>query len=89
LQALRATGTRALATAAAQPGWKADLGAVRTDWTRDEVAEVFNTPLLDLMFAAASVHRQNHDPRQVRPSLGSSLTFPMPWTAWRSSRHLG
>lgn len=42
------------------------MGVVRTDWTREEVAEIFHTPLLDLMFAAATVHRRFHDPRSVQ-----------------------
>jgi len=39
---------------------------IRTNWSRKEVSEVFNTPLLDLMYRAATVHRQYHDPRQVQ-----------------------
>jgi len=46
--------------------WKENLGVVRNDWTREEVSEIFHTPLLDLMYAAATVHRQYHDPRQVQ-----------------------
>ena len=32
---------------------------------REEVAEVYNTPLLDLVFNAASVHRMYNDPAMV------------------------
>eukprot|EP00959_Pyramimonas_sp_CCMP1952_P149211 3122125-Pyramimonas_sp.AAC.1 len=46
--------------------WRENLGVVRNNWTREEVSEIFHTPLLDLMYAAATVHRQNHDPRQVQ-----------------------
>ncbi|TFL06470.1 biotin synthase [Pterulicium gracile] len=34
--------------------------------SRQEIAEIYNTPLLDLIFRAASVHRQNHDPSKVQ-----------------------
>lgn len=46
--------------------WKRELGVVRNDWTREEVAEVFDTPLLDLVFHAASVHRRYNDPSMVQ-----------------------
>ena len=38
----------------------------RHDWTRDEVRDLFETPLLDLVFQAAQVHREHHDPAQVQ-----------------------
>ncbi len=37
-------------------------------WTREEVARLFELPLMDLLFQAQSVHRQNHDPNQVQLS---------------------
>lgn len=46
--------------------WRENLGQVRTDWTKAEVAEIFHSPLLELMYSAATVHRQFHDPRQVQ-----------------------
>ncbi|KAG2430661.1 hypothetical protein HYH02_013659 [Chlamydomonas schloesseri] len=48
------------------PRWIAELGAVRTDWTREEVAEVYNTPLLELVYRAATVHRMYNDPSMVQ-----------------------
>mmetsp|Transcript_5824 Transcript_5824/g.20299 ORF Transcript_5824/g.20299 Transcript_5824/m.20299 type:complete len:389 (-) Transcript_5824:564-1730(-) len=51
--------------ASAAPPTPAD-GDIRTDWTREEVAEVYNSPLLELVYRAASVHRRWHDPRQVQ-----------------------
>ncbi len=39
---------------------------VRQDWTRDEVRELFDAPLLDLIFRAAAIHRQFHDPGEVQ-----------------------
>ncbi|RCR66200.1 MULTISPECIES: biotin synthase BioB [Larkinella] len=39
---------------------------VRTDWTRDEIADIYNSPVLDLIYRAATVHRQHHDPQEVQ-----------------------
>ncbi|MET0244705.1 MAG: biotin synthase BioB [Flavitalea sp.] len=32
--------------------------AVRNDWTKEEIQDIYNTPMLDLIFRAASVHRE-------------------------------
>ena len=39
---------------------------MRVDWSLEEVAEVFHSPLLELVHRAANVHRTFHDPRQVQ-----------------------
>ncbi len=39
---------------------------IRTDWTREEIAGLFNLPFTELLFQAASVHRENHPPEQVQ-----------------------
>ena len=39
---------------------------IRTDWTREEIAQLFDLPFTELLFQAASVHRQNHPPEQVQ-----------------------
>src|ERR1700678_4284687 len=39
---------------------------VRHDWTPDEVRELFHTPLLQLVFRAASIHRAHHQPGEVQ-----------------------
>ncbi|KAK3267271.1 biotin synthase [Cymbomonas tetramitiformis] len=46
--------------------WSNDLGTVRNDWTREEVADIFNTPLIELIYHAGTVHRMYNDPRQVQ-----------------------
>ena len=56
------TARRLLATQAAAKA----MGVVRHDWTNEEVEALYNRPLLDLVYDAASVHRANHDPRQVQ-----------------------
>ena len=39
-----------------------------TTWTREQVTELFDLPLMDLLFRAQTVHRQNHNPNQVQLS---------------------
>lgn len=41
---------------------------VRTDWTRDEIAALFDLPFTELVFRAAQVHRDNHPANQVQRS---------------------
>ena len=38
----------------------------RTDWTRDEVAALFDLPFTDLLFQAAGVHRAHHAQNEVQ-----------------------
>lgn len=40
--------------------------AVRNNWRPDEIADIYRSPLLDLVFRAATVHRQFHDPHDVQ-----------------------
>lgn len=40
--------------------------AIRTNWTRDEVSKIYNMPLMDLVFKAATVHRLHHNPAEVQ-----------------------
>jgi len=45
-----------------------DLSAIRTDWTREEIAELFDLPLIDLLWQAQQVHRRWHAPNEVQLS---------------------
>jgi biotin synthase len=38
----------------------------RTDWTREEIAELFDLPFTELVFRAADVHRAHHSPGEVQ-----------------------
>jgi len=38
----------------------------RTDWTRAEIAALFDLPFTELLFRAATVHREFHPPEQVQ-----------------------
>ncbi|CAN5383176.1 biotin synthase BioB [soil metagenome] len=39
---------------------------VRTDWTRPEIAALFDLPFDELMFRAQTIHRTNHAPSEVQ-----------------------
>jgi biotin synthase len=39
---------------------------IRTDWTRDEIAALFDLPFTELLFHAQGVHRAHHAPDQVQ-----------------------
>ncbi len=39
---------------------------MRRDWTREEIAELFDLPLTELLFRAAEVHRAHHPADQVQ-----------------------
>lgn len=41
---------------------------VRTNWTREEVAEIYQKPLIDLVFEAAQIHRKNFNGNEVQMS---------------------
>ncbi|WP_082788284.1 biotin synthase BioB [Sphingorhabdus sp. M41] len=41
---------------------------VRNDWTREEIAALFDLPFDELVFQAATVHRANHKPGEVQLS---------------------
>ena len=41
---------------------------VRTDWTREEIAALFDLPFTELVFRAQTVHRQHHAPNEVQLS---------------------
>jgi len=42
------------------------MEVMRYDWTLAEIQELYDTPLLDLVFQAAAVHREHHNSNQVQ-----------------------
>ncbi|BAB73620.1 biotin synthase BioB [Anabaena sp. FACHB-709] len=42
------------------------VGRIRYDWHKAEIRAVYDTPLLELIYQAASVHRQFHNPKQIQ-----------------------
>jgi len=41
---------------------------IRNNWTKEEISAIYHKPLLDLIFEAASIHRQNKDYSEVQIS---------------------
>ncbi len=41
---------------------------LKHDWTREEILAIYNKPLMELMYEAATVHRKHHDPNKVQVS---------------------
>ena len=39
---------------------------IRNNWTREEITEIYNSPVLDLMYKAATVHREYHNSSEVQ-----------------------
>ena len=39
---------------------------VRNNWTIDEIKEIYNTPLMDLIYRAATIHRQYNETGEVQ-----------------------
>lgn len=44
------------------------FATVRHDWTQAEIAALFDLPFMELVFRAATVHRQSFDPSEVQLS---------------------
>jgi biotin synthase len=44
------------------------MSDIRHNWTREEIVETYNKPLMELLYEAASVHRTYHDPNTVQVS---------------------
>lgn len=42
------------------------MTTIRNNWTREEIASIYNKPVLSLMYEAATVHRAYHDPQEVQ-----------------------
>lgn len=42
------------------------LGAIRHDWTIDELRSLHNAPITELLYLAQSVHRLRHNPAEVQ-----------------------
>ena len=38
---------------------------IRHDWTREEIEEIFNLPLMELVYKASEVHRKYHEPGEI------------------------
>lgn len=45
-----------------------DKTTLRNDWTKEEIEEIYNLPLLELVYRAATVHREWHNPEEIQMS---------------------
>ncbi len=44
------------------------MSIFKHDWTTEEIIDIYNKPMMDLLFEAASIHRKHHDPNVVQVS---------------------
>lgn len=44
------------------------MSRLRHDWSAEEIREIYETPLLDLVYRAAGVHREFFNPREIKVS---------------------
>ncbi|WP_445737413.1 biotin synthase BioB [Mariniflexile sp.] len=44
------------------------MSDTRHNWTKEDILEIYNKPLMELLYEAATVHRLNHDPNVVQVS---------------------
>ena len=40
----------------------------RHNWTKEEIIAIYNKPIMELLYEAATIHRQHHDPNVVQVS---------------------
>ncbi|RTE54542.1 biotin synthase BioB [Arenibacter aquaticus] len=44
------------------------MSEVRHNWTKQEILDIYNKPFMELLYEAATVHREYHDPNTVQVS---------------------
>jgi biotin synthase len=44
------------------------MQTIKNNWTKQEILDIYNQPFMDLLYQAASVHRETHDPNVVQVS---------------------
>jgi biotin synthase len=42
------------------------MTVIRNNWTREEISEIYNQPILNLIYKGATVHREFHDAQEVQ-----------------------
>lgn len=42
------------------------MSELRNNWTREEIRAIYDMPVMELMYKAASVHRENNDPSEIQ-----------------------
>ena len=46
----------------------APMSITKHNWTKEEIIAIYNKPMMDLLYEAASIHREQHDPNVVQVS---------------------
>lgn len=44
------------------------MATTKHDWTTKEIVDIYNLPLMELLYQAATIHREHHDPNKVQVS---------------------
>ncbi|MEM6721709.1 MAG: biotin synthase BioB [Bacteroidota bacterium] len=44
------------------------MSNIRHNWTKEEILEIYNKPMMELLYEAATIHRLHHDPNTVQVS---------------------
>lgn len=44
------------------------MNQIRHNWTKEEILNIYNRPLMELLYDAATIHRKQHDPNQIQVS---------------------
>ncbi|MER3375557.1 MAG: biotin synthase BioB [Allomuricauda sp.] len=44
------------------------MSGTKHNWTKEEILDIYNKPLMELLYEAATVHREHHDPNTVQVS---------------------
>ena len=44
------------------------MSEIKHNWTKKDILDIYNKPLMDLLFEAAVIHREHHDPNTVQVS---------------------
>ncbi len=44
------------------------MSETRHNWTKEEILDIYNKPLMELLYDAATIHRLHHDPNTVQVS---------------------
>ena len=44
------------------------MSITKHDWTKEEIIAIYNRPMMDVLYHAATIQRENHDPKEVQDS---------------------
>ena len=44
------------------------MSLTKHNWTKEEITDIYNMPIFDLIYKAATIHRKYHDPNVVQVS---------------------